>query len=117
MQKMINFNDVSKENIKEHNSNWPQILDHPYRILIVGGSGSEKTDSLFNLVSQQPEIDNIYLYAKDQFEAKYHLLISKRESKGLKHLNYSEAFIEYLNDMDDICQILKNTIQIKNAKY
>ena len=39
---MINFDDVTKENIKEHNPNWPQILGHPYRILIIGGSGLEK---------------------------------------------------------------------------
>ena len=47
-QKMINFDDVVKENIKEHNRNWPQTPDHPYRILIIGSSGSEKTNSLFN---------------------------------------------------------------------
>ena len=39
---MINFDDVTKENIKEHNPNWPQIPGHPYRILIIGGSGLEK---------------------------------------------------------------------------
>ena len=41
---MINFDDVSKENRKEHNPNWPHILDHSYRILIIGGSGSGKTN-------------------------------------------------------------------------
>ena len=99
---MINFDDVTKENIKEHNPNWPQIPDHPYRILIIGGSGSGKTNSLFNLISQQPDIDKIYLYAKDPYEAKYRFLIDKRESTGLKHFNDSKAFIEYSNDMDDI---------------
>ena len=49
--KMINFDDVTKENIKERNPNWLQILDHPYRILIIRGSGSGKTNSLFNLIS------------------------------------------------------------------
>ena len=48
----------------------PQIPDHPYRILIIGGSGSGKTNSLFNLINE-PDIDKIYLYAKDQNEAKY----------------------------------------------
>ena len=57
---MINFNDVINENIKEHNANWPQIPDHPYRILIIGGSGSGEINSLFNLISQQPDIDKIY---------------------------------------------------------
>ena len=45
---MINFNDVTKENRKERNPNWPQIHDHRYRILVSGGSGSEKTNSLLN---------------------------------------------------------------------
>ena len=48
--KMINFDDVTK-NIKEHNPNWPQIPDHLHRILIIGGSGSGKTNLLFNLMS------------------------------------------------------------------
>ena len=99
---MINFDDVTKENIKEHNPNWPQVPDHPYRILIIGGSGSGKTNSLFNLISQQPDVDKIYLYAKDPYKAKYELLIDKRESAGLKHLNDSKVFIKYSNDMDDI---------------
>ena len=76
---MINFDDVTKENIKEHNPNWPQIPDHPYRILIIGGSGSGKTNSLFNLIIDQPDIDKIYLYAKDPYEAKYEFLIKRRE--------------------------------------
>ena len=42
---MINFDDVAKENIKKHNPNWSQIPDHPYRILIIRGSESEKTNS------------------------------------------------------------------------
>ena len=54
---MINFYDIAKEKKKEHNSNWPQIFDHPYTILIFGGSGSGKTNSLFNLVNQQADID------------------------------------------------------------
>ena len=57
---------------------------------------------LFNLVGHQLDIDQIYLYAKDLYEAKYQLLISKRDSTGLKHLNDSKIFIEYSNDMDDI---------------
>ena len=68
---MINFDDVTKENVKEHNPNWPQISDHPYRILIIGGSGSEKTNSSFNLINQQPDIDKMYFYAKDSSEGKY----------------------------------------------
>ena len=99
---MINFDDVIKEETKEYNPNWPQIPDHPYRILTIEGSGSGKAILLFNLISQQPDIDKIYLYAKDPYEAKYQFLINKRESTGLKHFNDSKAFIEYSNDMDDI---------------
>ena len=103
IQKMINFiDDVTKRNIKEHISNWPQIPDHLYRISITGGFGSGKTSSLFNLLNQQLDIDKIYLYARDPYEVKYQFLINKRESTNLKHFNNFKAFIGYSNDMDDI---------------
>ena len=73
---MINFGDVVKENIKEHNPSWPQIPDHPYGILLIGGSGSEKK-SLYNLINHQSDIDKIYLFAKDPYEAKYHFCFKK----------------------------------------
>ena len=57
--KLINFDVVIEEIIKELNPNWLQIPDHPYKIKLVGGSGSGKPNSLFNLKSQQPDIDNI----------------------------------------------------------
>ena len=99
---MINFDDVTKKNIKEHNPNSPQIPDHSYRILIIGGSGSGKTNSLLKLTNQQPDIYKIYLYAKDPYEAKYQFFINKPQRIGLKHWNDSKAFIEYSDDMDDI---------------
>ena len=58
---MINFAYLTKENIKEKYQNWPQIPDRPYRILIIGGYASRKTNSLINLINQQPGIDKIYL--------------------------------------------------------
>ena len=79
---MINFDNVTKENITKQNSNWPKI----------------------------------YLYARDPYIAKYQFSIDKTRSPGLEHLNYSEVFIEYSNDMDDIYKILKNTLQIRNEK-
>ena len=68
---MVNFDDVTKENIKQHNSNWLQIPDHPQRIKIIGGSESGEASSIFNLINQQRDIDTIHLYAKDPYEAKY----------------------------------------------
>ena len=99
---MFNFDYITKEDIKEHNPNWSDIPDHPYRILIVGGSASGKTHALLDLMNNEPDIDKSYLYAKDPYEAKYQLLINKRESTGLKYFNDSKAFIEYSNDKDDI---------------
>ena len=77
--KMINFDDYTNENKAEHNPKWPYILDHPYQILIIGGSGSEKTNVLLNVINNQPDTDKIYLYAKDPYEAKYQYLNEKRE--------------------------------------
>ena len=101
---MINFDDYTNENKIEHNPKWPYIPDHPYRILIIGGSGSGKTNALLNLINNQPDIDKIYLYAKDPYEAKYQFLINMRESTGLKHFNDPKAFMEYSNDMQDVYQ-------------
>ena len=99
---MINFDDYANENITEHNQKWSYILDHPYRILIIGGSGSGKTHALLNLINSLLDIDKIDLYAKDPYEAKYQFLINKRESTGLKHFNDPKAFTGYSNDMQDV---------------
>ena len=99
---MKNVDDYTNENKTQHNSKCPYIPDHPYRILIIGGSKSGKANALLNLIGNQPDIDKIYLYAKDQYEAKYQFIISKRESTRLKHFNDPKAFIEYSNDMQDV---------------
>ena len=75
---MFNLVYITKEDIKEHNPNWPDISDHPYGILIVGDYISGK----------------IYLYAKDPNEVIYRLLINRRESKSLKYFNDSKVFTE-----------------------
>ena len=63
-----------------HNPSWPYIPDHPYRILIIGGSGSGKTNVLLNLMKiQRPDIDKMYLFSKYSFRSKYQLLINERE--------------------------------------
>ena len=86
---MINFDDVTKENIKEHQPNWPQTPDHPYIILIAGGSGSGRTNSLFNLINHQPDVDKIYLYVKDPYKPKYQFLINKREKRELQQITFT----------------------------
>ena len=67
---MINFDNSTNENKTDHNKNWPYIPNHPYRILIIGRSGSGKTNLLLNLIENLPDIDKIYLYTKDPYESK-----------------------------------------------
>ena len=105
---MFNLDDITKENKKEHNKKWLFILDHPYRILIIGGSGSGKTNTLLILINEQNDIDKIYLYARDLNEPKYKILIKKREDAGIKHLNDPNAFIECSNTMDDVYENINN---------
>ena len=99
---MISFDDYISENRTEHNKNWPHTPDKPYRILIIRGSASGKTNLLLNLTENQPDIDKIYLYAKDPYEAKYQYLINIREKVGIDHFDDPKAFIEYSNDMRDV---------------
>ena len=72
---------------KQHNRKWPHIPDHRYRISVRGGSWSGKTTALLNIINNQPDINEIYLYAKDPYEVKYQYLINKREKVGLDHFN------------------------------
>ena len=100
---MINLDDIAnKNNNKEHNEKWLFILDHPYKILIIGCSGSGKTNTLINSINEQDDIDKIYLYVKDLSEPKYEVLIKKRENAGIKHFNDPNAFIECSNTMGDV---------------
>ena len=92
----------AKDDQSKHSLKWPYISDYPYGILIVRGSGSGKTNPLLNLINNQSDIGKIFLYAKDQYEAKYEYLINKREKVGLDHFNDSKAFIENSNDMQDV---------------
>ena len=98
---MINLDNIVNNNNNNHNEKWPYIPD-PYRILMIGGSGSEKTNTLLNLVNKQKDIDKINLYAKDLSEPKYEHLIRNRENVEIKHLNYSKAFIECSKTMNHV---------------
>ena len=113
---MINLDRITNENNKKHNEKWPYIPDHPYRILIIGGSGSGKTNALLNLIKEQIDLDKIYLYAKDLSEPKYEFLIKMRENSGIKHLNCPNALTECSNTIDEVSRILMITIQAEKEK-
>ena len=72
---MINIDNITNNSNNNHDEKWPYIPDHPYRILIIGGSGSAKTNTLLNLINKQRDIEKIYLHAKDLSEPKYEYLI------------------------------------------
>ena len=102
---MIDLDSITNENNKKHYEmpyEWPYISDHPYRNLIISGSGSGKTNALINLINERNDIDKIYLYVRDLSELKYKYLIKKREDVGIKHVNNPNAFIECSNTLDDV---------------
>ena len=108
---MINIDDYVNENKTEHDKTWPYKPDHLYRIIIIGGSGSVKTNTLLNLIKEQDYhdvINKIYLYARDLSEPKYQFLIKKREDAGIKNVNNPNAFIVCSNTMDDVYEDIDN---------
>ena len=92
------------------------IPDHPYRIIIIGGSGSGKTNALINLINEQNNIDKICLYARDLSEPKYEYFIKKREYVGIKHVNNPNAFIKCSNTMDDVYENTDDSNPIRKRK-
>ena len=84
---------VTNKNNKDNDKKWP------YRMLIIGPSGSGKPNALLNLIQQDNDnfIEKIYLYAQDLSEPKYQFLIEKHENAGIKKLTDPIAFIEYSN--------------------
>ena len=113
---MINLDSITNKNNKKHNEKWPYIPDHSFRIIIIGGSGSGKTNALINLINEQNDIDKIYLYARDLNEPKYKILIKKRKDAGIKHLNDPNAFIECSNTMDDVYENINDYNPIRKRK-
>ena len=112
---MINLDRITNENNKERNEKWPFIPDHPYKTLVIGGSGSGKTNAFLNFIKEQDDIDKIYLYTKDLSEPKYEFLIKKCEDTGIRHFND-------LNDLNQTLQmtfmkILMTTTQTEKEKF
>ena len=114
---MINFDQYKNVNKKEHNLNWPYIPDNPYRILIIGGSETGKTNALLNLINNQPDIDKIYLYAKYPYEDKYQYLINKRECVGINRLMILRHLFNILMICMMFLKILIIIILTKKTKY
>ena len=109
---MLNLDNIvsNKKKISSENDDWP------FRMLIIGSSGSGKTNILLNLIDKFHPIDKIYLYAKDTDEDKYQYLINKREQAGIKKLNDPHAFIEYSNDMNDVLEDTNNYNKNRDKK-
>ena len=107
VRRCLTLTKSQKEHIKKKNSNWPEIPDHSYQMLRIGGSGSGKANALLNLINNEPDIDKIYLHAKNSYEAKYQLLINKRESTGYKYnLSKKQKILVIFDDM--IADMLSN---------
>ena len=113
---MINLDSITNENNKKYNEKWSFIPDHQYRIIIIGGSGSGKTNALINFINEQNDIDRIYFFGRDLSEPKYKYLIKKREDAGIKHLNNPNAFIECSNTMDDVYENINDYNPIRKRK-
>ena len=87
----------------------PYIASHPYRILIIGCSGSGETNVLLNLMKHRRlDIDKIYLDVKDSIESKHQLVINGREKVGIQILKIPKAFIGYSQAIDDVYENLED---------
>ena len=113
---MINLDNITNESNKKRNEKWPYIPGHPYRIIIIGGSGSGKAKALINLINEQNDIEKLYLYARDLSEPKYEYLVKKREDAGIKHLNNPNTFIECSNTVDDVYENIHDYNPIRKRK-
>ena len=109
---MLNLDNIfsNKKKSSSENDDWP------FRMLIIGPSGSCKTNTLLHLIGKFHSMDKIYLYAKDTDEEKYQYLINKREQAGIKNLNDPHAFIEYSNDMNDVLDDINNYDKNRDKK-
>ena len=107
---MLNLDNIVSNKNENKDNDWP------FRMLIIGSSGSGKTNVLLHLISNLHSIDKIYSYAKDIHEPRYEYLIDKREQAGIKNLDDPKAFIEYLDDMDDALDDINNYNKNRDKK-
>ena len=109
---MLNLDSIvsNKNTSSSERNNWP------FRLLIIGPSGSDKTNTSLHLINNLHPIDNIYLYAKDIHEPKYEYLINKREQAGIKNSNDPHAFIEYSDDMNDVVDDINDYSKNRDKK-
>ena len=107
---MLNLDNIVSNKNENKVNNWP------FRMLIIGSSGFDKTNTLLHLINNLDPIDKIYSYAKDLHEPKYEYFISKREQAGIKDLNEPKAFIEYSDDMDDVLDDINNYNKNRDKK-
>ena len=107
---MLNLDNIVSNKKKSFSEN----DDWPFRMLIIGPSGSGITNTLLHLIDKFHSIDKIYLYTKDTDEDQY--LINKREQAGIKNLNDLYAVIEYLSDMNDVLEDISNYKKKRDKK-
>ena len=107
---MLNLDGIVS-NKKENKDN-----DWTFRMLIIGPTGSGKTNTFLYLINNFHPINKIYLYTKDTDEEKYQYLINKREQAGIKNLNDPHAFIEYSSDMNDVLDDINNCDKNRDQK-
>ena len=120
LQKIFKLGEITNENNEDHNLKWPYIPNFPYRISIIWGSGSGKTNALLSLIKEQDSgslIGKIYLYGQDLNEPKYQFLIKKREHVGIKHWNDSKTFIEYSQWMDEVYEDINEYNPARKIKF
>ena len=115
---MINLDTITNENKEEHNEKWPYVPpNHPYRILIIGVSGSGKTNALLNLIKEQDDIDKVYLYPKDLSEPKYEFLIKKPEYARTNILVIQMHLLSVQIQWMTFLRILMTTTQTGKEKF
>ena len=113
---IIDFDEVTGQNTQEHNTHWPKIPNHPYKILTVGGFGSGETNALLSIINCQPDIDKIYFNNKHLFESKYQFLIKNGEGVGLKYFKDSMTFVEYSNYLKGVYKSIEDYSPGKERK-